>query len=103
MTFADEKPPGRNLTDEDKERFKRLQKMERRYVEKKFRKKYALRHLSPWEGGGESHIKRTGVVVVPVQGLMTFIFFLSVLFLFCRVFFQHLSRWTANSHLNLSD
>ncbi|XP_022793143.1 uncharacterized protein LOC111332124 isoform X2 [Stylophora pistillata] len=49
VRFADESPPRRNLTDEDKERFKRLQKMER------------------------------------------------------RVFAQHLSRWTASSHLNLSE
>ncbi|KAJ7390600.1 hypothetical protein OS493_023989 [Desmophyllum pertusum] len=49
VRFADVNPPGRNLTDEDKERFKRLQRMER------------------------------------------------------RVFVQHLSRWTASSHLNLSE
>lgn len=51
---------------------------------------------------GLSHTKRTGCKSNPFSHEL-YVFLILLFLVFCRVFFQHLSRWTANSHLNLSD
>ena len=68
MRFADEKPPGRNLTDEDKERFRRLQRMERRYSWEDF----SERNPSPpstFEPVGVLPFKNDGGACRTFQGL----------------------------------